>query len=81
MYINSNSTLNKDTFFKITDYTSDNFVFRNAELQKEISVSKIKEVFVKNLLTSSKTLQILSNLKSMIEAIEMFKQRNITKSI
>ena len=45
MYINSNSTLNKDTFFKITDYTSDNFVFRNAELQKEISVSKNHTLF------------------------------------
>lgn len=78
MRTNSNSTLSKNTFFKVTDYTNDNFVFNNAKLPKEISISKIKEVLVKDLLSSREALQILSNLKSMIKAIEMFKQRNIT---
>ena len=79
MRTNSSSTLSKNTFFKVTDYANDNSIFSNAELPEEISILKIKEIFIKDLLTSREVLQMLSNLQSMIEAIEIFKQRNISK--
>ncbi len=78
MCINSSSILSKNTFFKVTDYANDNSIFSNAELPEEISILKIKEIFTKDLLTSTEVLQVISNLKSMIEAIEIFKQRNVT---
>lgn len=79
MRTNSSSTLSKNTFFKVTDYTNDNSIFSNTELPKEISILKIKEIFTKDLLTSREVLQVILNLKSLIRAIEMFKQRNVTK--
>jgi hypothetical protein len=76
MYTNSNSTLSKNTFLKVTDYTNDNSIFRNTRLPEEISISKIKEIFVNNLLTSREAIQVLSNLEAIRKAIEIFKQRN-----
>lgn len=79
MYTNSNSILSENIFFNVTDYTNDNLVFENAELLEEISISRLDKLFIKGLLTSEQTLQVISNLKSLIRAIEMFKQRNVTK--
>jgi len=79
MYTNSNSILSENIFFNVTDYTNDNLVFENAELLEEISISRLDKLFIKGLLTSEQTLQVISNLKSLIGAIEMFKQRNVTK--
>jgi len=77
MHTNSNSILSKNIFFKVTDYTNDNLVFKNAELLEEISISSLDKLFIKGLLTSEQTLQVISNLKSIVEAIEIFKQRNV----
>lgn len=55
------------SYLKIMDYS------------EEISISQTKELLTKNLLVSREARQVLSNLQSIIEAIEIFKQRNITK--
>ena len=57
------------SYLKIMDYS------------EEISISKAKELLTKDLLVSREARQVLSNLQSMIEAIEIFRQRNILKQI
>ena len=51
------------------------------DYSEEISISKAKELLTKDLLVSREARQVLSNLQSMIEAIEIFRQRNILKQI
>lgn len=57
------------SYLKIMDYS------------EEISISETKELLTKDLFVSREARQVLSNLQSIIEAIEIFRQRNISKQI